>query len=85
MQDLAVRSSVESRATAVPTLIGSRCLGSWYSHPPFLTVRYLYVPNKVKSLSEVLGNFWEILGASSHKGCDIKCTSNHERTGQTSL
>jgi hypothetical protein len=29
---------------------------------PFLTVRYLYVPNKVKSLSEVLGNFWEILG-----------------------
>jgi hypothetical protein len=25
-------------------------------------------PNKVKSLSEVLGNFWEILGASSHKG-----------------
>jgi len=68
MQDLTVRSSVESRATAVPSLIGSRCQGSWYSHPPFLTVRYLYVPNKVKSLSEVLGNFWEILGASSDKG-----------------
>jgi hypothetical protein len=61
MQDLAVRSSVESRATAVPTRIGSPGLSSWHSHPPFLT-RYLYVPNKVKSLSEVLGNFWEILG-----------------------
>ena len=29
---------------------------------PVLDGRYLYVPNKVKSLSEVLGNFWEILG-----------------------
>jgi Transcriptional regulatory protein, C terminal len=58
-----------TRATALPTL-GSGGLVFWYTHPRSWSVRYLYVPNKVKSLSEVLGKFWEIFGVSNHKGGD---------------